>query len=81
MELERSAERAQARGGIAAVAAFLALGLSFVSLGVAWCLVLAIAAARLRNAFLRRPSMAQVLNKIAGAMFIALGLRLATVRQ
>ena len=63
------------------VAAFLALGLSFVSLGVAWCLVLAIAAARLRNAFLRRPSMAQVLNKVAGAMFIALGLRLATVRQ
>jgi len=63
------------------VAAFLVLGLSFVTLGVAWCLVLAIGAARLRGAFLRRPSMASVLNKIAGAMFIALGLRLATVRQ
>jgi threonine/homoserine/homoserine lactone efflux protein len=63
------------------VAAFLALGLSFVSLGVAWCLVLAIAAASLRGAFLRRPSMANVLNKIAGAMFIALGLKLATARQ
>jgi threonine/homoserine/homoserine lactone efflux protein len=63
------------------VVAFLALGLSFVTLGVAWCVVLAIAAAKLRGVFLRRPSMANVLNKIAGAMFIALGLRLATARQ
>jgi len=63
------------------VAAFLALGLSFVTLGVIWCLVLAIAAAKLRSAFLRRPSMANVLNKVAGAMFIGLGLKLATARQ
>jgi len=63
------------------VGAFLALGLSFVALGIVWCLVLAIAAAKLRGAFLRRPSMANVLNKIAGAMFIALGLKLATARQ
>jgi len=63
------------------VGAFLALGLTFVALGVVWCVVLAIGAARLRGAFLRRPSMANVLNKIAGTMFIALGLRLATVRQ
>jgi threonine/homoserine/homoserine lactone efflux protein len=63
------------------VAAFMALGLTFVSLGVAWCLVLAIAAASLRGWFLRRPSMATVLNRVAGAMFIALGLKLATTRQ
>ena len=63
------------------VAAFLALGLSFVTLGVIWCVVLAIAAAKLRGAFLRRPSMANVLNKVAGAMFIGLGLKLATARQ
>jgi len=63
------------------VAAFLALGMTFVTLGIAWCLVLAIGAAKLRGAFLRRPSMALILNRIAGAMFIALGLRLATVRQ
>ncbi len=62
------------------VAAFLALGLSFVALGIVWCLVLAIGAARLRGVFLRRPSMIAVLNKVAGGMFIALGLRLATVR-
>ena len=63
------------------VAAFLALGLSFVTIGVAWCLVLAVAAASLRSLFLRRPRAADVLNKIAGVMFVALGLRLATVRQ
>jgi threonine/homoserine/homoserine lactone efflux protein len=63
------------------VLAFLVLGLTFVALGVAWCLVLAIAAASLRGWFLRRPSMATVLNRVAGAMFIALGLKLATTRQ
>ncbi len=63
------------------VGAFLALGLTFVTLGVAWCMVLAVGAAKLRGAFLRRPSMANVLNKVAGAMFIALGLKLATARQ
>jgi len=63
------------------VGAFLLLGLSFVTLGIGWCLVLAVAAARLRGAFLRRPSMAAVLNRVAGLMFIGLGLRRATVRQ
>jgi threonine/homoserine/homoserine lactone efflux protein len=62
------------------VAAFLVLGLSFVTLGVLWCVVLAIAAAKLRGVFLRRPSMANLLNKIAGTLFIALGLKLATAR-
>jgi threonine/homoserine/homoserine lactone efflux protein len=63
------------------VGAFLVLGLSFVALGIVWCMVLALAAARLRGAFLRRPSMATVLDRVAGTMFIALGLRLATVRS
>jgi len=63
------------------VGAFLALGLSFVSLGVVWCCVLAIGAAKLRGAFLRRPSFATWLNRVAGAMFIGLGIKLATARQ
>jgi threonine/homoserine/homoserine lactone efflux protein len=63
------------------VAAFMALGLTFVLLGVVWCCVLAIAAASLRGWFLRKPSMATVLNRVAGAMFVALGLKLATTRQ
>jgi len=52
-----------------------------MALGLAWCLVLAIAAASLRGLFLRRPSMSSILNKLAGSMFIALGFRLATARQ
>jgi threonine/homoserine/homoserine lactone efflux protein len=63
------------------VAAFLALGLSFVTLGAIWCVILAIAAAGLRGAFLRRPSVGHVLNKVAGVLFIGLGIRLATARQ
>jgi threonine/homoserine/homoserine lactone efflux protein len=63
------------------VAAFIVLGLSFMTLGLAWCLVLAVGASSLRGLFLRRPSMASILNKVAGSMFIALGLRLATARQ
>lgn len=63
------------------VGAFLALGLSFVFLGVLWCVMLAIAAARLRGAFLRRPSLAGILNKVAGAVFVGLGIKLATARQ
>jgi threonine/homoserine/homoserine lactone efflux protein len=68
-------------GSTSKVAAFLALGLTFVSLGVIWCCILAIGAAKLRGAFLRRPSIAAWLNRVAGAMFIALGLKLATARQ
>jgi len=63
------------------VGAFLALGLTFVSLGLAWCTTLAVGAAWLRKVFLRRPSLATWMNRVAGTMFIALGLRLATTRQ
>ena len=63
------------------VAAFLVLGFTFVSLGVVWCCVLAIGAAKLRGAFMRRPSIATWLNRVAGAMFIGLGIKLATARQ
>ena len=68
-------------GSTSKVAAFLALGFTFVALGVIWCCILAIGAARLRGAFLRRPSLATVLNRVAGAMFIGLGIKLATARQ
>ncbi|HKU90183.1 MAG TPA: LysE family translocator [Steroidobacteraceae bacterium] len=63
------------------VGAFLALGFSFVALGLVWCTILAVGASYLRRAFLRRPSLASWMNRVAGTMFIALGLRLATTRQ
>jgi threonine/homoserine/homoserine lactone efflux protein len=62
------------------VAAFVVLGLSFMTLGAIWCVVLAVAAARLRAVLLARPSMATWLDRVAGTVFIALGLRLATAR-
>ena len=70
-----------AAGSSNKVGAFLALGLTFVTLGLAWCTTLAIGAAHLRRVFLRRPSLASWMNRVAGTMFIALGLRLATTRQ
>ena len=68
-------------GSAQKVMAFLALGLSFVTLGAIWCVLLAVAAASLRAVFLRRPSMTQWMHRIAGTLFIALGIRLAAARQ
>jgi threonine/homoserine/homoserine lactone efflux protein len=70
-----------AAGSANQVGAFLLLGISFVSLGLAWCVTLAVGAAYLRGALLGRPSLASWMNRVAGTMFIALGLRLATARQ
>ncbi len=63
------------------VLAFIALGLSFGVLGTIWCVMLAVGAASLRAAFLRRPSMTRWMDRIAGTLFIGLGIRLATTRQ
>ena len=62
------------------IAAFITLGLTFVTTGTIWCLVLAWFAssfsARLRN----NETVAQWLNRTAGALFVFLGLRLATAK-
>ena len=62
------------------VEAFLLLGATFITTGVSWCLVLAVAAARFRDLLLRRPATGSVLSRTAGAIFIVLGLRLALHR-
>ena len=59
------------------VAAFVALGLTFVTTGTVWCLVLAIAAARVRGFFLRQPRVLSRLSRFTGALFVYLGVRLA----
>ena len=61
----------------AKIAAFLFLGATFVTTGTAWCLVLATAAARMREIFVRRPAAAGALARASGGLFIFLGLRLA----
>jgi threonine/homoserine/homoserine lactone efflux protein len=63
------------------VLAFVALGLTFVATGTVWCLILAIAAGRLRDLFVRHPSAWRSLSRVAGGLFILLGVRLAASRQ
>lgn len=59
------------------IAAFLALGLTFVATGTVWCLVLAVGAARVRSFFTEHPRTFTRLSQAAGTVFILLGLRLA----
>jgi threonine/homoserine/homoserine lactone efflux protein len=63
------------------VGAFLLLGLTFLTTGTAWCLVLALGASRVRNFFAGRPRAFQSLSQVSGALFIFLGLRLAASKQ
>jgi len=60
--------------------AFLLLGATFITTGLAWCLVLAVAAGRLQAFFLRNPNMRVLLDRAVGALFLALGARLAWAR-
>ncbi len=60
--------------------AFLLLGATFITTGLAWCLVLAVAAGRLQAFFLRNPNMRVLLDRAVGALFLALGGRLAWAR-
>jgi threonine/homoserine/homoserine lactone efflux protein len=59
------------------VADFVALGLTFVTTGTVWCLILALAASRIRGHFERHPRALVRLSRASGALFILLGLRLA----
>jgi threonine/homoserine/homoserine lactone efflux protein len=63
------------------VLAFLALGGTFITTGLLWCLVLACAAAEIRKVLLRRPRIGSALPRIAGGLFVALGVRLAVARS
>jgi threonine/homoserine/homoserine lactone efflux protein len=63
------------------VAAFIALGLTFVTTGTVWCLVLAIAAGKLRGFLARHPQRWGAVTRASGGLFVLLGLRLAVSRQ
>lgn len=62
------------------VAAFLALGLAFVTTGTIWCLLLAWFAAVFSERLRANEALGQWLNRTAGALFVFLGLRLATTK-
>ena len=60
------------------VSAFIALGLTFVTTGTIWCLVLAWFAAGFSARLRSNQTIAQWLNRAVGSLFIFLGARLAT---
>src|SRR5215831_6999355 len=62
------------------IAAFLALGSTFVLTGTLWCLVLAIGAARCRTFFITKPPIRTIVDRCVGGVFVALGMRLALTR-
>lgn len=57
--------------------AFLILGLTFVTTGTIWCLILAWFSSTFSTRLRESPTVAALLNRIVGSFFIFLGLRLA----
>lgn len=57
--------------------AFLVLGFTFVTTGTIWCLVLAWFASTFSSRLRGNPTVATMLNRAAGLLFIFLGIRLA----
>ena len=64
----------------AKVPAFILLGLTFVTTGTIWCLILAWFASAFSERLRTNQSISQWLNRTAGALFVFLGLRLATTK-
>ena len=62
------------------VVAFLMLGFTFVTTGTIWCLILAWFASAFSERLRTNETIAQWLNRTAGALFVFLGLRLATAK-
>jgi RhtB (resistance to homoserine/threonine) family protein len=60
--------------------AFLALGATVIATGTVWCLILAVGAARARGVLMRKPTVRVWIDRATGALFLALGLRLAWMR-
>ena len=59
------------------VAAFVALGATFITTGTVWCVTLALAASRIRAFFVRKPQAFTWVARASGGLFVLLGVRLA----
>jgi threonine/homoserine/homoserine lactone efflux protein len=62
------------------VLAFIALGLTFVTTGTIWCLILAWFAGAFGARLRHNQTIAEWLNRAVGSLFVFLGARLATTR-
>ncbi len=60
---------------------FMILGITFISTGTIWCLALAIFASKLSQKIRTNYSFKKWLDKITGAVFLGLGLKLAFTKQ
>ena len=60
--------------------AFLALGATFITTGLLWSLVLAVAAGRLQGFFRRNPHVRVLIDRVVGGLFLLLAGRLAWAR-
>ena len=60
------------------IPAFITLGLTFVTTGTIWCLILAWFAAAFSERLRGSTTVANILNRTVGSLFVFLGLRLAT---
>ncbi len=69
-----------APGSPSKFAAFIALGLCFVVTGTLWCLCLAWFASLLGNSLRGSSLFSSALHRMAGALFVFLGLRLASAK-
>jgi len=67
-------------GSSAKLPAFLLLGLTFVTTGTIWCLILAWFASAFSERLRANPTITAWLNRAVGALFVFLGLRLATAK-
>lgn len=63
------------------VLSFMVLGGTFQFTGTVWCIVLALAAAKLRKFIIQRSQVMGYLFRATGALFIVLGIRLAASKQ
>jgi len=60
---------------------FLILGVTFVCTGTVWCLIVAVAAARFSDRARSQPAVLRWIRRLAGGLFIGLGLKLALSRS
>jgi len=63
------------------IAAFISLGLTFVTTGTIWCLILAWFASVFSERLRTNETISQWLNRTTGTLFVFLGVRLATIKQ
>jgi threonine/homoserine/homoserine lactone efflux protein len=64
----------------AKIPAFLVLGVTFVTTGTIWCLILARFAAAFSERLRRNRTIGRWINRAIGSLFVFLGVRLAATR-